>query len=226
MSTIVKQPPYFWTQLITSDGAFGVDRNQRIVWWSPSAQRILGFRSEEVMGKPCYEVIAGRDSGKYGFCRRNCPVMVNARRGRPTPDYDISCVLPSGEEKWLNVSVIVPSKGRGNLQALHLFRDVSRRRRTEEFVKKASAALRALLKEETNHLSTGVDESPTPLPRLSRRELEVLRLLAAGMSTRQMANAMAIQPVTARNHVARVLTKLGVGSRLQAVVYASEHRII
>ncbi len=215
-----------WQDMLTDDGLFSVDSQQRITHWSASAQRILGFRAQDVIGKLCYEVVAGRDSRNYRFCRRNCPVMANARRGRATPDYDILCVLPSGEEKWLNISVIIPQKGRGDLHVLHLFRDVSRRRRTEEFVRRASAALRDLMAEETSVPHGSVDAGPTPLPRLSRREMEVLRLLAAGMTTRQMADAMAIQPVTARNHITRVLTKLGVGTRLQAVVYASEHRLI
>ena len=215
-----------WQDLVTDDGVFGVDSQQRITHWSASAQRILGFRPEDVIGKPCYEVVGGRDSRNHRFCRRNCPVLANARRGRPTPDYDVLCVLPSGEEKWLNISVIVPRKGRGNVQVVHLFRDVSHRRRTEEFVRRASTALRELLAEETKEGTAEVNPNAMPLPRLSRRELEVLRLLASGMTTHQIADAMDIQPVTARNHINRLLTKLGVESRLQAVVYASEHRLI
>jgi DNA-binding NarL/FixJ family response regulator len=64
------------------------------------------------------------------------------------------------------------------------------------------------------------------MPRLSKRELEVLRLLAAGLSTQEIAETLTIRPLTARNHVSRLLTKLGVENRLQAVVYASRHRII
>ena len=215
-----------WQDLVTHDGLFAVDSQQRIVYWSASAQRLLGSIAEDVVGKRCYEVVGGRDSRNYRFCRRNCPVMMNARRGRPTPDYDILCILPSGEEKWLNASVIIPKRTRGDFQVLHLVRDVTRRRLIEEFARKAGAAFRQLINEEKVDLRAEVDTNPTPLPKLSRRELEVLRLLAAGMNTQQIANTLALRPVTARNHVTRLLTKLGVGSRLQAVVYASERRLI
>ena len=70
------------------------------------------------------------------------------------------------------------------------------------------------------------ETSLTPVTRLSRRELEVLRLLAQGMPTQQIADTLAIQPITARNHITRLLSKLGVDNRLQVVVYASERQFI
>ncbi|MBI2935794.1 MAG: PAS and helix-turn-helix domain-containing protein [Chloroflexi bacterium] len=212
--------------LVSMDGVFAVDAEQRIMFWSKSAQRLLGYRSQDVMGKRCYELVGGRDSRNYRFCRRNCPVIANARRGRSTPNYDILCRLPSGEEKWLNISVLVPTQGQQCFQVLHVFRDVTQRRRIEEFARKASATLRTLINEQGNGSAEEQDTSPTPLPRLSRREMEVLRLLAAGMTTQQVAKTLGVQPVTARNHVTRLLTKLGVDNRLQAVVYASQRHLI
>lgn len=213
--------------VLTHDGVFVVDGHQRIVHWNPSAERILGFKAEEVLGKACYELIGGKDSRNYRFCRRNCPVMVNAKRGRSTPDYDILCSSTATDEKWINVSVAIPKTNRNDLQVFHLFRDVTGRRRTEEFARKAAGALRDLLNRENGEwVEQEVETSPTPLAKLSGRELEVLRLLAAGVSTKEIAHTLGIQPVTARNHITRVLTKLGVENRLQAVVYASERRLI
>ncbi len=216
----------WWQELTTHDGVFAVDLQQRIVYWSPSAQRLLGYQPKDVLGRFCNEMVGGRDGRNFRFCRRNCPVMVNARRGRPTPDYDIMCTLPSGETKWLNVSIAIPKKSQGDVHVIHLFRDVGRRRQLEEFARKASTALRTVLTEYPNGSVVEADPRPAPLPKLSRREIEVLRLLAAGMSTSQIAKGLSVQQVTARNHVARLLSKLGVESRLQAVVYASQRRII
>lgn len=61
---------------------------------------------------------------------------------------------------------------------------------------------------------------------LTQRELEVLRLLGAGHSTDDIAQELSITRVTARNHVNKVLDKLGVNSRLQAVVIASQLQLI
>jgi DNA-binding NarL/FixJ family response regulator len=55
---------------------------------------------------------------------------------------------------------------------------------------------------------------------LSARELEVLRLIAGGMGNAQIAEALGISPRTAKNHVASILAKLGLPSRVQAAVYA------
>jgi DNA-binding NarL/FixJ family response regulator len=135
------------------------------------------------------------------------------------------CVSQAGEPKWINVTIAVPKGQRRGASILHVFRDVSDRRRTEEFALRASKALRELLSEDGPDTSEAADPR-LPLPRLSRRELEVLRLLAVGMKTREIAKALGVQPVTARNHITRLLTKLGVENRLQAVIYASDRKII
>lgn len=56
------------------------------------------------------------------------------------------------------------------------------------------------------------------LPELSRRENEVLRLVARGMTNAEIAAELFISPITVRNHVSAILTKLGVTNRTQAVV--------
>jgi DNA-binding NarL/FixJ family response regulator len=55
---------------------------------------------------------------------------------------------------------------------------------------------------------------------LSARELDVLRLIARGMENAEIAEALAISPRTAKNHVSNILAKLGMPSRVQAAIYA------
>jgi len=61
---------------------------------------------------------------------------------------------------------------------------------------------------------------------LTERELEVLRLLATGLSNREIVAALYIGDATAKTHVSRVLTKLGVRARVQAVVLACEAGVV
>ena len=215
-----------WQDLLTHDGAFAVDPRQKIVYWSASAERLLGHAAKDVVGRPCYEILGGKDADNYRVCRPDCPVMANARRGRPTPDYDLLCTALTGQETRVNVTVAVSRKNRNDFQVLYLFRDVSERRRIEEFARKASITLHQLLDEANGDPVEELEENPTPMPKLSRREIQVLRLLAAGTNTLQIAETLGIRPLTARNHVSRLLTKLGVDSRLQAVVYASRKGLI
>jgi two-component system, NarL family, nitrate/nitrite response regulator NarL len=59
-------------------------------------------------------------------------------------------------------------------------------------------------------------------PDLTRRELDILRLLAAGA----MAERLHVSPATVRNHVQHILEKLGVHSRLEAAAFATRYRLL
>ena len=66
---------------------------------------------------------------------------------------------------------------------------------------------------------TRTQRSETPY-RLTARELEVLRLVAAGHSNREIATALFVTQRTAATHVSHILSKLGVGSRSEAAAWA------
>jgi HD-GYP domain-containing protein (c-di-GMP phosphodiesterase class II) len=61
---------------------------------------------------------------------------------------------------------------------------------------------------------------------LTRREVEVLRLLARGLSHKQIAAALVISPKTARNHVEHIYTKIDASSRATACLFAMEHGLL
>lgn len=61
------------------------------------------------------------------------------------------------------------------------------------------------------------------LPILSEREHEVLHLLAEGLSNRELAATLKLSEHTIRNHLFHIFDKLGVSSRMEAVLYAFNH---
>jgi DNA-binding NarL/FixJ family response regulator len=71
------------------------------------------------------------------------------------------------------------------------------------------------------------DAAPPPaFEELTPRELEVFRLIARGMSNAEVAQELIVSETTVKTHVARVLMKLGLRDRIQAVVLAYESGII
>lgn len=61
---------------------------------------------------------------------------------------------------------------------------------------------------------------------LSVRELEVLRLIAAGRTNEEIARALFISPSTVSHHVSNILTKTGAGNRTEAAAYAHHQRLL
>jgi len=69
-------------------------------------------------------------------------------------------------------------------------------------------------------------QRPATTDPLSERELEVLRLLARGMSNQEIAGALVVGEATVRSHVSAILRKLQLASRTQAVLYALREGLV
>jgi DNA-binding NarL/FixJ family response regulator len=61
---------------------------------------------------------------------------------------------------------------------------------------------------------------------LTDRQVEVLRLIAEGLSNRQIAERLVVSPRTAEHHVQDIYLKLGTSSRAAAALFAVEHELL
>ncbi|MBI4562983.1 MAG: response regulator transcription factor [Candidatus Rokubacteria bacterium] len=117
---------------------------------------------------------------------------------------------------WLDISIVaVPGNRRDLSTTVHLFRDVT-----------ASREIEALVRERLTQIKLGSPNGDAPPVELTRRELEVLRLLTGGADTKVMAERLHVSPATVRNHVQNIFGKLGVHSRLEAVAYANRNGLL
>lgn len=200
----------------TADGVCAVNGGGRIVLWNRAAERIMGYTAREVLGRPCCEVFVGRDRSGNRLCYEGCHVMTLVRRGEPVQHFDMATRTKSGKPLWLNISILVVPGSRRELSTMvHLFRDVT-----------AAHAIEALVREHLAQTMPRGRDGDAPAPDLTRRELEVLRLITGGAGTRAIAERLHISPATVRNHVQNLLGKLGVHSRLEAAAYAVRHGLL
>ncbi len=89
-----------------------------------------------------------------------------------------------------------------------------------------SPSMAGALLAEFTELSKRSAEPRVPVPRLTERELEVLRLVARGMANKDIATSLFISENTVKNHVRNILEKLQLHSRMEAVVYAVREKIL
>jgi DNA-binding NarL/FixJ family response regulator len=89
-----------------------------------------------------------------------------------------------------------------------------------------SPSMASKLLTEFNVLSRRVEEQQGVVPRLTDRELEVLRLVAKGLSNREIAAELVIAENTVKNHVRNILEKLQLRSRMEAAMYAVREKLV
>lgn len=96
----------------TAEAALATDESGLIVAWNAPAEHLLGFASEEVLGRPCAEVLAGQDALGTPLCRDDCHVRCATRQSEPVPSAVMEVRRKSGERLRAWVSVMVVREGR------------------------------------------------------------------------------------------------------------------
>jgi DNA-binding NarL/FixJ family response regulator len=90
----------------------------------------------------------------------------------------------------------------------------------------APAVTRAVIEEFARQRPAGALVLPPAVAELTPREREVLDLLGRGLSNPEICKRLVISEATAKTHVARILQKLGLRDRVQAVIYAYESGLV
>jgi DNA-binding CsgD family transcriptional regulator len=137
------------------------------------------------------------------------------RLGETVQNYDLETRDRAGRSIWVNLSTLAVPGSEPELRlTVHFFRDVGAAHQLQSLVAKSLAGRRTS------------DPAPLQASNLTRREVEILRLLSHGLGTAAIAVQLGVCVVTTRNHVQHILAKLGIHSRLEAVAWAWEHGLL
>jgi DNA-binding CsgD family transcriptional regulator len=208
----------FGSLALSPDPVFVTDRHNRIVFWNRSAERILGYASDEVVGKPCAARLEGCDGYGNRYCSETCPVTGMAARGESVNQFGLRLKGRDGEVVTVDVTILnLGGRAPGDFFLAHILR-------------KGRIELPSHQEPEQRQPPPSPFASARESPdvrarRLSAREVEVLGMLAAGRSTPAIADTLHISTLTARNHIQNILDKLEVHSKSEAVAFAFQKRL-
>jgi PAS domain S-box-containing protein len=197
----------------TGDAVFATGADERIMFWNRAAEKILGYPAREAVGRLCCDLFTGLDDKGNRLCYRGCHVTTLVRMGEAVQNFDMRTRTKAGRPVWLNISVLPLPDKNGSTMTVHLCRDVTATKELLTLVHERLAA-------------SANDDAPAAASALTRREVEVLRLMAQGTNTKAAAEKLHVSPSTIRNHAQNMFGKLGVHSRLEAVAYATRHRLL
>jgi PAS domain S-box-containing protein len=206
----------------SGDAVMAIDYGDKIILWNKEAERLFGRPSRSVLGRPCYEIMGGRDVHGNLYCYRACPVAHQARDTgeEPVHSFPLDVKSSTGKSKRVNVTLFAIPNSRPSLSTIvHVFRDAE---------KKPSDLAESLSEEVGPPTPPRLSITPreTVSVTLTSREKEILRCLSEGLATPDIARRLAISRVTVRNHVQNVLQKLDVHNKLAAVAYAHQHGLV
>ncbi|MCQ3802547.1 MAG: LuxR C-terminal-related transcriptional regulator [bacterium] len=213
-------PQEIYRLLATAEcGAYAMSLDQKIMFWNKGAERILGFQSDEVLGRRCYDVVAGRPPGGFNpACLQGCPSIRALRAGIVPRQLTMQMLCASGERKtaWLTPMVVSGAKNDAPL-LVHLFDD--RPQPPERIPEGLKTELR--MKGADIISDQPISTSPPEgIRKLTRRELEILRLVSHGRRVPQIAEELGISPHTVRNHIRNLRQRLNAKTKLDAVMTA------
>jgi DNA-binding CsgD family transcriptional regulator len=205
----------------TANAAFAVNDQGLICAWNRAAEKLSGYHTSEVLGKPCAPLFQGRSSLGTEICGEPCGLIDCAVLNKEIPNYDMEVKIRSGRRLWVNVSILVLRDDRtGRHLVAHIMHDVSQRKKREELTQKLMRIAHQILALPKESLPL------TPALSLTERERQLLELLAQGMTSSSVARKLGIKMATLRNHLLHTNKKLHTHNRLEAVIEATKRGMI
>lgn len=200
-------------------GACATTADGTVVFWNRRAEQILGSTAGQMLGRRATQAPGGGGS-------QNPPAPREPEDGASLEPHTVSIPCASGEHRQLNVTTLtVTGRAEQSPLRLHFFDEPVGHVQPQEHAAHGDAHGTSS-KLAANTAAVGESGTTAAVPKLSARETEVLRLVAAGHSSDRIARDLDISIHTVRNHVRSFRRKLEAKTKLEAVVTAMHHGIL
>lgn len=196
----------------SSDAVFSINTAGRIRFSNSQFERLMGYSRDTLRGSWCAEVLCGTDIHGQPFCGKQCPIPKTAPMPASNNDFDLVVKRADGDNILVNIGAtyIAPElrEHAGQADVFFSMRQVNPQRLLQRMISVPDAG------------SARAGSRVTD--RLTSREKEVLSQAVMGMKTTQIARSLCISTQTVRTHFKNIYPKLGVNSRVEAVLLALE----
>ena len=177
----------------SNDALYICDESMTIVEWNAAAEQLTGVSAEQAVGEKCWRVIRGSAESGETVCHPGCSAARLSRQRWPANCGDLFVPTEKGRQ-LLHISTILVESG-VNRYAVHPLH---------------------------NGVELAKPEPPQVPSPLTKRQEQVLGLLAAGMRARAIAAELHLSEATVRNHLRGIRRELGVSSQVEGLARARQ----
>ena len=160
-----------------------MDASNRIIHWNAACERLLGLPARAVLGRPCHQVLDGRDANGNDYCQLSCPVAHQARTTKEHPVCQFELNVRTGDGGRMTISTglfAIESYHPALATLVHVCRET-----------RPAKACRPDSERRAEPTLT-VDGAET----LTHRETQVLQRLGKGLASEAIGEALFISEVT------------------------------
>src|SRR5262245_2658588 len=208
----------------TSDASFAVSSDGLIAAWNSAAEGLFGLPASSALGQSCGAILKATDECG-SVCSANCTVRRSIEQRHPLSNFDLQVETVNGRQ-WSNVSVLITDGYNSTRSyAIYLVRPIDLRKRLEILVRDF-VVINTNVRPEDAVAMMASTRAPAKDSDLSPRELEILRMLAHGESSKTVSAQLNISRTTVNNHVQHILRKLDAHTRLEAIRRAEHAGLI
>ncbi|HYP68118.1 MAG TPA: helix-turn-helix transcriptional regulator [Thiobacillaceae bacterium] len=205
------------------DAMFAIDGSQRVIFWNQACEDLTGVSGTQALGSSCHEVLQGHEPSGRPCCKANCPLGQLARGGPPPSNFAMRIAGKDGAKIQLNVAtMLLPSPVDEGWMVAHALR--RGHAKPPAGLHHPDGPVQRMGRESAQNKTDAHPSRGVHL--MTEREREILRLLSHGLATDAISNQLHISVTTVRNHIQRLMAKLNVHSRIEAVTCAHRHHLV